>query len=96
MGGGRTRGERERREEREGREQEALSEYAGSHAGMIPPCPPGGTRFAQSDVMSAKPPRRERQYDPDRELVRSFGVGCAVVFALFLCGWVVIALFWLG
>ncbi len=63
---------------------------------MIPPHAPGGTRFAQSCAMSAKPPRRERQYNPDRELVRSFAVGCGVVFALFLVGWVVIALFWLG
>lgn len=41
----------------------------------------------------AKPPR---QYSPDRELARSFAVGCAVLLVLFLVGWVVIALFWLA
>jgi hypothetical protein len=46
--------------------------------------------------MSAPRTSRERPYDPDRELVRSFAVGCGVVFGLFLVGWVVIALFWLG
>ena len=46
--------------------------------------------------MSARRTSRERPYDPDRELVRSFAVGCGVLFALFLVGWVVIALFWLA
>ncbi|MFU8891229.1 MAG: hypothetical protein ACNA76_06170 [Anaerosomatales bacterium] len=46
--------------------------------------------------MSARRTSRERPYDPDRELVRSFAVGCGVLFVLFLIGWVVIALFWLG
>jgi hypothetical protein len=36
-----------------------------------------------------------RQYDPDAELARSFGVGCGVLFVLFLCGWATIAYFWL-
>jgi hypothetical protein len=46
--------------------------------------------------MSARRTSRDRPYDPDRELVRSFAVGCGVVFVLFLCGWVAIALFWLA
>jgi hypothetical protein len=36
-----------------------------------------------------------RQTNPDRELVRSFAVGCGVLFVAFLCGWATIAFFWL-
>lgn len=46
--------------------------------------------------MKQRRTRDARPYDPDRELVRSFAVGCGVVFVLFLCGWVAIALFWLS
>ena len=46
--------------------------------------------------MKSRHPSRGRPYDPDRELVRSFAVGCGVLFVLFLCGWAAIALFWLG
>lgn len=46
--------------------------------------------------MSEKPVRGEKQYNPDRELARSFAVGCGVLFVLFLCGWAIIALFWLN
>jgi len=46
--------------------------------------------------MSTRRASRERPYSPDRELARSFAVGCGVLFALFLVGWVVIALFWLA
>ncbi len=37
----------------------------------------------------------ERPYNPDAELVRSFGVGCGVLILVFLCGWATIAFFWL-
>lgn len=33
--------------------------------------------------------------EKDRELVRSFAVGCAILFVLFLLGWAIVALFWL-
>jgi hypothetical protein len=46
--------------------------------------------------MSRTPNKRPKPYNPDRELVRSFAVGCGVLFVLFLVGWVVIALFWLA
>ncbi|MDZ4168161.1 MAG: hypothetical protein U1E26_00705 [Coriobacteriia bacterium] len=36
-----------------------------------------------------------QQTDPDADLTRSFGVGCGVIFLVFLCGWATIALFWL-
>jgi len=48
-----------------------------------------------SDDPKADRPKAERQYNPDRELVRQFGIGCGVLIAVFLCGWLVIALFWL-
>jgi hypothetical protein len=35
-----------------------------------------------------------KQRSPDAELGRSFAVGCAVLFVLFLCGWQLIFLFW--
>jgi len=37
----------------------------------------------------------EKPYNPDAELVRSFGVGCGVLVLVFLCGWATIAFFWL-
>jgi len=37
----------------------------------------------------------ERPYNPDAELVRSFGLGCGVLVLVFLCGWATIAFFWL-
>lgn len=48
----------------------------------------------------AKPRNRdpdgaETPYNPDEELVRSFGIGCGVLFLVFLCGWATIAWFWL-
>jgi hypothetical protein len=36
-----------------------------------------------------------QQSNPDRELARSFGVGCGVLVLVFLCGWATIAFFWL-
>ncbi len=41
-------------------------------------------------------PLAKGQYDPDRELVRAFRVGCGILFTLFLIGWAIIALFWLS
>ena len=45
---------------------------------------------------SNEPGRPTRQMDPDADLVKMFAVGCAIVFALFLCGWITIALFWMA
>ncbi len=36
-----------------------------------------------------------QQSNPDRDLARSFGVGCGVLVLVFLCGWATIAFFWL-
>lgn len=36
-----------------------------------------------------------KQTNPDADLTRMFGVGCAVLFGGFLLGWAIIALFWL-
>ena len=61
------------------------------------PAPEPLRHAVRSEVhMSARRTSRERSYDPDRELVRSFAVGCGVLVVLFLIGWVVIALFWLA
>ncbi len=38
----------------------------------------------------------DRQISPDAEFFKMAGVGCGVVFLVFLCGWAAIALFWLG
>jgi len=38
----------------------------------------------------------QKQTNPDADLARSFGIGCIVVFIVFLCGWATIALFWLS
>lgn len=49
-----------------------------------------------TDDQNPDRPKAERQYDPDGELVRQFGIGCGVLVLVFLCGWAVIALFWLN
>ena len=48
--------------------------------------------------MSSKnePGRPTRQMDPDADLVQMFAVGCGLLVLLFLCGWGVIALFWMA
>ena len=48
--------------------------------------------------MSSKnePGHPTQQMDPDADLFRMLGVGCAIVFGLFLCGWLTIVLFWMG
>jgi hypothetical protein len=40
-------------------------------------------------------PGATKQYSADAELGRSFAIGCGVLVLVFLCGWAVIALFWL-
>ena len=43
-----------------------------------------------------KPGEPDRNRSADADLARSFGIGCAVVFGLFLVGWAIIFLFWMN
>jgi hypothetical protein len=43
-----------------------------------------------------EPGKPTQQMNPDADLVQMFAVGCGMVFVLFLCGWVAIALLWMG
>jgi hypothetical protein len=66
------------------------------------PEPPGAGVIARAGMLwgmkwgrASESSSPERPYDPDRELVRSFAIGCGVLVLVFLCGWITIAYFWL-
>ncbi|MHB9003588.1 MAG: hypothetical protein ACYC6C_05930 [Coriobacteriia bacterium] len=45
--------------------------------------------------MAQRKPRQQATNN-DAELARSLLMGCGIMFVVFLVGWAVIALFWLG